>query len=189
MFAVPKPLARLVPLAFAAILGGCWISAEPLVTDRNAATVPFEGTYASSDGDDETVSILAAPSGKGYNFNQGDESVEVHFIAIGNGWYVLQMIDPVKEPQDIDLGPDLTGKRVPTGLANYQLLGLSGDVIRIFKTECTEDVAALSGVEKDRNACVIEDLASLRAAARVLATSIVEGRTDPEVQELRPLGP
>lgn len=168
-------------------LGGCWFSAEPLLDSANASPIPFAGTYAAPDEGKPDAVIAPAGSGTSYSFTAGKERGTLHFLDIGNGWFVMQMVDPASEPEKIDLGPDLEATREPTQMATYQLLAYSGGVLLAYQPECDALAAGLSGIEAGELGCRIADIDALRRAGTAMASAIVAGEISAPPEVIRPV--
>ncbi len=171
------------------VLAGCWFSPAPLLNSGNASLIPFAGSYKDPDGKGQAITIGRAEAPNAYRLSQGDTVFDVFALSVDGEWYVMQMADPVTEPQPVDNSSELEMTRNPTEIAGYTLLRWSGGELRAYKNECTERIAAVEGVEETDFGCIFADVDALRDAARLFADILEEDPDAVETTLLEPVAP
>ena len=169
------------------LLGGCLMSAEPLIDAESASAVPFTGKFLDPECGPEPVVVAAIEHGQ-YSLKQGDQSFVVYFMEVGDGWYVNQMTDPVKEEKAVDFSGDgsLVATRKPTTLTSYRLVKWADGNLILHNSDCHEELDGISGLERKNKTCLINDLEALKTTSNMLAEGIDSGKIHDEFEVLRP---
>lgn len=175
-------------LALAAVLlvllSGCWFSHEPLIGAENASDFPYTGTYADPESGASKVVIAPGPD-RSYELRGPDAVIQVHFLDLGEDWYIYQMMDAGDEgePDPAESRPTESGE--PDQLILYNMMKYSDGSLLMYEPDCDEDTAAIDGIEDDGHGCRIASLAALKEAGRRFIRAVEAGTMAKEPDVLR----
>ena len=151
--------------AMAALLSGCWVSEEPLITSDVAAAPDIVGTYRNEDDDNVAVSDLG---GGQYLFDDGSEPVTLAFLALGGDWYLAQF------PLDTDEGE---GEEF---VYLYQPMRIVDRNLEFHMPDCTADMADIEDVTIDDESCMVTSVPALHALSARFMAKFDAGEVDNE---------
>lgn len=152
--------------ALLVLLGGCWVSEEPLLNSSNASVIDFEGTYRGIGDDDRPqISIRAAGDGS-YILHDGEDAISAYFQALKSGWYLAQY-----EGQDTELGTD-------ERFYIYQPMQVKDGRLHMYAPDCSATPGEYEGLERSGPTCDFTGLDALKSAALAYIGLIEKGEIE-----------
>lgn len=185
-----RGLARLILAgALACVLSACWMSAKPLITDKEAVEVGFTGAYRGEGDDGPVDAIFASTGGTHYEMTNGKtDHLPVRFMLLQPDWYLMQV-----ESHSDEEGTD--------NFYLYQLVKPVDGDLHVYAPDCEDVPGKFKGLkrentlgeEADANSapttCNFSNLDGLKDLASVAIAQIEKGKLDEEPAILKRVKP
>lgn len=185
-----RSLARTVLAgALACALSACWMSAKPLITDREAAEVGFAGAYRGEGDDGPVDAIFVSTGGTHYEMTNGKQDrLAVRFMLLQRDWYLMQV-----ESHSDEEGTD--------NFYLYQLVTPVNDDLQVYAPDCGDVPGKFNGLKRENTlgevaegdtaplTCNFSTLNGLKELATVAIAKIEKGELDEEPAILKRVKP
>lgn len=161
---VPNAIRMVLVSLMACLLSACWISDNPLITDKNASSIEFAGRYRAIDEDRNVLAIR--PSGaRAYVLEDGEETVPARFLKLRSNWYLVQYQG---KDTEFDSGE---------AFYVYQTMRFSEGKLFIHAPDCADVEGPFAGLKrgKDSEICNFSKLKGLKAIALAYIDKIEKG--------------
>lgn len=189
MTGVRSPARVVLAGILACVLSACWMSAKPLITDREAVEVGFTGAYRGEGDDGPVDAIFASTGGTHYEMTNGKQDrLPVRFMLLEQDWYLMQV-----ESHGDEEGTD--------DFYLYQLvLPVDGD-LTVYAPDCGDVPGKFNGLTRENTlgevaegdaaptTCNFSNLEGLKDLAAVAIAKIEKGELDEEPAILKRVKP